>query len=167
MPLKIMKLSCPFFAAALAACFMTGVAVAADASPVGTWAHLSYDSSGTVVESILVIENVDGKLNGTLRRDQIPPLRFDPVDDTNSYGGRLPLPGIKSTVETIRDVTFEAGGIAFKTERTANSRAIVTTFAGKLEGKLIKGTSTTTFGPDRNGRTPKPIQITWTMKRAK
>ncbi len=138
-----MKLYPKFLAATVAACFMSAVAFAADASPAGTWKYTQPGrGGGPGVERTLMLDLKDGKLTGTLKGYE---------------GPRGQIPDI-----TLTDASFKDGAIAFSTELQFGDNKFVIKYTGKLDGDTIKGSIER---PGFNGGDP--TKTDWTATRAK
>src|SRR5436309_2508549 len=110
-----------FLAAILAACFVTAVAFAADASPAGTWKWTAAGRGGNPgVERTLVLDLKDGKLTGTVKGVSM---------------GQFEIPDSE-----IKEGTFKDGAVAFTVENEFNGNKFVSKYQGKLEGDAITGT---------------------------
>jgi hypothetical protein len=108
-----MKSPLKFLAALAAACFMTAVAFAADASPAGNWKWTSQGRNGPQ-EATAKLELKDGALTGAVTT---------PRGDT-----------------PISQATFKEGTVSFVTELQFGENKFVIKYSGKLEGDTIKGT---------------------------
>jgi hypothetical protein len=119
-----MKSPLKLLAALAAACFMTAVAFAADASPAGNWKWTAQGRNGPQ-EASAKLELKDGALTGavTTPRGDVP----------------------------ISQGTFKDGMVSFVTELTFGENKFVVKYAGKLEGDTIKGSIER---PGRNGAEP-------------
>lgn len=108
-------------AAFIAACCVTVAALAAEASPQGTWKWtVQGRQGGAGFEQTLELDYKEGKLTGTMRGTQNE--RFQ-VPDT-----------------PISDASFVEGTITFSVTREFNGRSFTTKYEGKLEGDSIVGT---------------------------
>jgi hypothetical protein len=103
------------FTAVLIACCVSAAAIAAEASPAGTWKWPSGRAGGT--EQTLKLDYTAGKLTGTL------------------------LGGGAGPDTPISDASFKDGVIKFSVTREARGMKVTTKYEGKLEGDAIKGTS--------------------------
>lgn len=130
-------------AAIVAACCVTLVAFAAEASPAGTWKWtIQGRQGGQGFEQTLKLDYTDGKLRGTLLGRQ---------------GGQFPVPDTP-----ISDASFKDGVLKFSVTREFNNRTFTTKYEGKLEGDIIKGTYER---PGFNGG--EPVKNEWLAKREK
>lgn len=130
-------------AAFFAACFITVSALAADASPTGTWKWTPPGRGGNPgTERTLVLEHKDGKVTGTLKAVSFGQFEIPDTAVTNG--------------------TFKDGKIEFTTENDFGGTKFVTKYTGKLEGDTITGT---TLAPGRGGAEPTPRE--WVAKRSK
>lgn len=131
------------FAATVAACIMTASAIAAEASPTGTWKYTQQGrGGGPGVERTFTLELKDGKLTGTLKGYE---------------SARGPRPDV-----AISDASFKDGTIAFSTELSFGENKFVIKYTGKLEGDSIKGSIE--FAGFNGGE---PTKTDWTATRAK
>ncbi|MCX6952584.1 MAG: hypothetical protein NTV51_10540 [Verrucomicrobia bacterium] len=128
-----MKSPLKFLAAFFAACFITVAAMAADASPAGTWKWMQPGrGGGPGTERSLILELKDGKLTGKLAAWQM---------------------GDNTVPETaIGDASFKAGVVAFTVTMEFNGNKRVSKYEGKLEGDKITGSIE---APGRDGQTAK------------
>lgn len=129
-------------AAAFAACVVTVVAFAAEASPTGTWKWAA-GRAGQTSEQTLKLSYADGKLTGTL---------------VGATTGSATLPDTP-----IANGSFKDGVVTFSVTREAAGRSATTKYSGKLEGDTIRGTREF---PDLQGGGA-PIQREWVAQRAK
>ena len=107
-------------AALVAAGFISATALAADASPTGTWKWMQPGfGGGQPSERKLQLEFKDGKLTGES-------LGFETAN------GAIPD-------APISDASFKGGVIAFSVERDFGGNKFVVKYQGKLEGDAIKG----------------------------
>lgn len=136
-----MKSPLKFFAAFLAACFITVAAFAADASPAGTWKWTQQGRQGNASERAMKLELKDGKLTGTLEGWQ---MGDNKIPDT-----------------AISDATFKDGVVAFSVSREFNGNKFTTKYEGKVEGDKLTGTIE---APGRDGAVQKRE---WVATRAK
>ncbi len=137
-----MKSPFKFLAAFCAACFITVAAIAADASPTGTWKWTQPgrgDNPG--VQRSLILELKDGKLTGTLK---------------GATMGTFEIPDA-----AIADGAFKGGMVTFTITTTFNDTTRVTKYEGKLEGDKLTGSSE---APGRDGAVQKRE---WAAMRAK
>lgn len=131
-----------FFAAALAALFLSLTAFAADASPAGTWKWSRPGrNGGPSMEQTLKLELKDGQLSGTLLGADTP-------------NGKIPD-------VAIADASFKDGVVKFSVTREFNGNKRTSKYEGKLDGDTIKGSSES---PGRDGEVRKQD---WTATRAK
>jgi hypothetical protein len=101
--------------AAIAACFISAAAFAADAS--GTWTFQTQGRGGNTVDNTLVLAMKDGQLTG-----------------------KLTAPGRNGETTTeISNAKIEGDTISFNVERNFNGNAIVSKYNGKLAGDAITG----------------------------
>ena len=125
----------------LAICFGAATAFAAEASPAGMWKWtVQGRQGGQGFDQSLSLEYKDGKLTGTLKGQQ---------------GGQFSVPDT-----AIKDASFKDGRIKFSITREFNGRAFTTTYDGKLDGDVIKGTFERTVGNA-------PVKSEWLAKRQK
>lgn len=137
-----MKSPLKFLAAFFAACFITVAAIAADASPTGTWKWTQPGRGGNAgVERALILELKDGKLTGTLK---------------GATMGTFEIPDAP-----IGDGSFKDGTVSFTVTTTFNDTKRVTKYEGKLEGDKITGSAE---APGRDGAVQKRE---WAPTRAK
>ncbi len=137
-----MKSPLKFFAALLAACFMTVAAFAADASPAGTWKWTQQGrQGGQGTERSMKLELKDGKLTGTLLGWQM---------------GDNQIPDSE-----ISDGTFKGGVVAFTVSREFNGNKFTTKYEAKLDGDKLTGTMES---PGRDGQV---MKREWAATRAK
>ncbi len=107
-------------AATSAVCFMAAAAVAAEATPTGTWKWSQPGRGGNApTERTIRLELNDGKLSGTLMGYQGPQ-------------GLIPDNPITQT-------SYKDGAIAFAVEVSFGDTKYVIKYTGKLEGDTIKG----------------------------
>ena len=139
-----MKTYQKLFAAFLAVCFMTVSALAADASPAGTWKFTAPGrGQNPGMERTLVLEMTNGKLGGTLK---------------GTTGGQFEIPDAK-----IEEATLKDGMISFAITTEFGGTKRVTKYTGKLEGDKITGS---TERPGR-GEGAAPVKTDWVATRAK
>ena len=118
----MMKSPLQFLAAFFAACFITVAAMAADASPTGTWKWTQPGrDGGQGSERKIALEFKDGKLTGKMLAGEGP-------------NGPLPEAAIS-------DSSFKDGVMAFSIVREFGGNSFTIKYQGKLEGDAIKGTS--------------------------
>ena len=138
-----MKLPRTFLAAFFAACFMTVAALAADASPAGTWKWTQAGRGGNPgTERTLKLELKDGQLSGKVLAYQ-------------GQQGEMPE-------NPIVDASFKGGAVAFSVKVTWGDNSFVVKYAGQLDGDTLKGTIER---PGRDGGDPTKTE--WVAKRAK
>jgi hypothetical protein len=138
-----MKSYLKIFAAFGAACFLTIAAVAADATPAGTWKWTQPGRGDRpAVEMTVKLDYQDGKLTGTL-------LGFD--------GPMGKVPDV-----AIADASFKEGAVAFSVTREFNGNSVTTKYEAKLDGDTLKGS---TERPGRDGGAP--VKRDWNATRAK
>ncbi|MEY4938402.1 MAG: hypothetical protein RIQ93_137 [Verrucomicrobiota bacterium] len=126
----------------IAACFLTVAALAADASPAGTWKWTQPGRGGGAgVERVLMLEHNNGKLTGTLKGAQM---------------GQYEVPDI-----AITSASYTGAVIAFSVEIERNGNKFVSKYEGKLAGDTITGTS------ERLGRDGQVTKVDWVAQRAK
>jgi len=137
-----MKSPLKFLAAFFAACFITVAALAADASPAGTWKWTQPGrGGGPGTERSLILELKDGKLSGKLAAWQM---------------------GDNTIPETaIADASFKGGVVAFTVTTEFNGNKRVSKYEGKLEGDKITGSIE---APGRDGQV---MKRDWAATRAK
>jgi len=128
--------------ALVAACFMTAVAHAADASPAGTW-KWSQPGRGDnpAIERSLVLDVKDGKLTGTLKGFNM---------------GQFEVPDT-----AIADGVVKDGMVSFTVTTEFNGNKRTTKYSAKLDGDTLTGS---TEAPGRDGAMAKRD---WAAKRAK
>lgn len=137
-----MKSPLKFLAALLAACCVTVAALAADASPAGTWKWTQPGrQGGQGTERAMKLELKDGKLTGTLLGWQM---------------GDNKIPDAE-----IGDGTFKDGVVAFKVSREFNGNTFTMKYEAKLEGDKLTGTIES---PGRDGQV---MKREWAATRAK
>lgn len=137
-----MKSPLKFLAAFLAACFITVAAMAADASPTGTWKWTQQGrQGGQGVERSLTLELKDGKLTGLVKGVSM---------------GQFEIPDT-----AISEASFKGGVIAFQVTVEFNGNKRTTKYEGKLDGDKIVGSSES---PGRDGAVQKRE---WAAARAK
>jgi len=137
-----MKSPLKFLAAIFAVCFITVAALAADASPAGTWKWTQQGrQGGQGVERAMKLDLKDGKLSGALQSWQM---------------GDNTIPEAP-----ISDGSFKAGVVAFAVTVEFNGNKRTTKYEGKLEGDTITGSSES---PGRDGQV---MKRDWVAKRAK
>lgn len=131
------------FLAALLACLVTVSAVAADASPSGTWKWSVGRPGAQAVEQTLKLDFKGGNLSGTL---------------LGSQGSQFQFPDTP-----IGEASFKDGVIRFSVTREAGGNKVTTKYQGKLDGDAIKGTSER---PNLQGGGA-PVSREWDAKRVK
>ena len=137
-----MKSYWKFLTAILAACFISATALAADASPSGTWKFTAAGRGGNPgVERTLILEVKEGKLTGTLKGANMG--QFE-IPDAAIEGGAI-----------------KAGVVSFTVTTNINDTKRVSKYEGKLEGDKITGSIE---APGRDGATQKRD---WVATRAK
>lgn len=129
-----------FIAFTLACCFVAG-ALAAEASPAGTW-KWSVGRGGQGFEQTLKLDYAAGKLTGTL---------------LGTTSGPVPLPDT-----AIEDASFKDGVVKFAVTRELNNAKVTTKYEGRLEGDALKGTSER---PNPQGG--EPLKREWEARRVK
>jgi hypothetical protein len=138
-----MKSLWKFCAAILAAGFVSATALAADASPTGTWKWMQPGrDGGQATERKIQLELKDGKLTGKM-------LGFEGPQ------GQIPD-------APISDGSFKDGTVAFSIVRDFGGNSFTIKYQGKLEGDAIKGTSEF---PGFNGG--EPTKRDWNPTRVK
>lgn len=127
----------------MAACFMAAGALAADASPAGTWKWTQPGrGGGPGVERTLTLEYKGGALTGILKGAKM---------------GEFEIPDTAISNGSLKD-----GGVSFSIEMEFNGNKFVSKYQGKLAGDTITGEI------ERPGRDGGPARKTeWTAKRAK
>ena len=136
-----MKTLVRILAAFAAVCLMSTAALAADASPAGTWKYTQQSRGGNQgVERTLVLEAKDGTLTGTLK---------------GASFGQFEIPD-----RPIEEASFNNGEIAFTVTMEFNGNKRVSKYTGKLEGDTITGSIE---APGRDGNVQKRD---WVAKRA-
>lgn len=134
--------SLKFFAALMAALFVTVAAFAADASPAGTWKWtVQGRQGGQGFEQTLKLDYKDGKLTGTV---------------LGAQRGNFNIPDTD-----ISDASFKDGVVKFSVSREFNGNKFTSKYEGKLEGDTITGKSET---PGRDGQS---TSREWVAKRQK
>jgi hypothetical protein len=137
-----MKFTSKYFAAFIAALFVSVAAFAADASPAGTWKWTSPGRGGNPgVEQTLKLDVKDGQLTGTVLKTQTPMGEMPDV--------------------AITDASFKDGEIKFSVTRDFNGRSFTSKYDGKLDGDTIKGTV------ERPGRDGEVRKNDWVATRSK
>ena len=125
----------------VATCFITVAALAADASPAGTWKFTQAGRGGNPgVERTLMLDLKDGKLTGTLKAASM---------------GQFEVPDT-----AIADGAFKDGAVSFTVTTEFNGNKRVAKYTGKLEGDSIKGAI------EREGQNG-PQKNDWLATRAK
>ncbi len=138
-----MKTPFRFLTALVAVLCLTGSAIAAEASPTGTWKWtVQGRQGGQGLEQTLKLDYKDGKLSGTLLGMQ---------------GGQFSVPDT-----AISDASFKAGTVKFAVTREFNGTQFTTKYEGKLVDDLIKGSSER---PAPSGG--EPVKREWEAKRVK
>ena len=131
-----------FLAACCAAFCLTLAALAAEASPAGTWKWtVQGRQGGQGFDQTLKLDYQNGKLTGTLLGVQ---------------GGQFEIPDTP-----IADASYQDGAIKFTVTREFNGNKRTTKYAGKLEGDTIKGSS------ERTNREGALQKTDWVATRAK
>jgi hypothetical protein len=129
-------------AAFVAAFCITLAALAAEASPAGTWKWtVQGRQGGQGFEQTLKLDYKDGKLTGTV---------------LGATRGNFTIPDT-----AISDASYKDGTIKFAVEREFNGNKFTSKYEGKLEGDTITGKSET---PGRDGQT---MSREWVAKRQK
>ena len=106
----------------VAVCFVSATALAADASPTGTWKWMQPGRDGGAgSERKISLEFKDGKLTGKM-------LGFE--------GPQGQIPDM-----AISDGTFKDGTLTFSIVREFGDQKFTIKYQGKLEGDSIKGSS--------------------------
>jgi hypothetical protein len=125
----------------LAACILTAVAFAADASPAGLWKWTVQGQQGSQgFEQTVKLEYKDGKLSGIM-----PGRR----------AGQFSVPDTP-----IADASFKNGQVKFSVTREFNGQKFTTNYDGKLEGDTITGSF------ERSGMNTKgPSKSEWHARR--
>lgn len=137
-----MKSPLRLIAALCAACFLTAAAIAADASPTGTWKWTQPGrNGGPGFEQTLKLDYKDGALTGTL------------------LGAQGPMGQIPDVA--IADASFKDGSVAFSVTREFNGNKFTSKYSAKLEGDTLKGSI------ERPGRDGNVRKNDWTATRAK
>jgi hypothetical protein len=137
-----MKSPLKFLAAFFVACFITVAAIAAAASPTGTWKWTQPGrGDNPATQRAMKIELKDGKLTGTL-------LAWQMGDNT-----------IPATA--ISDASFKAGAVTFTVTTEFNGNKRVSKYEAKLDGDKLTGTIES---PGRDGAVQKRE---WAAMRAK
>ncbi len=90
------------------------------ADPTGTWKWTTEGRDGAKREMALKLKLEGDKLTGTL---------------TSPGRG-----GGAATDTAIEEATFKEGDVAFKVSRTIQNNKFTTTYTGKIEGDVLKGT---------------------------
>ena len=117
-----MKSPWKFLTAMLTVCFISATALAADASPTGTWKWLQPGRDGGAgSERKIALEFKEGKLTGKMLAAEGP---NGPMPDAPISAG-----------------TFKDGEVAFSVVREFNGNSFTIKYQGKLDGDTIKGTS--------------------------
>ena len=123
---------------------MTVSALAAEASPAGTWKYTQPGrGGGPGMERTLVLDLKDGQLTGTLKGASM---------------GQMEIPDT-----AIADGSFKDGTIAFTVTVEFNGNKRTTKYSGKLDGDKITGS---TERPGR-GEGAAPVKTDWVATRAK
>lgn len=116
-------------------------ALAADASPTGTWKWtVQGRQGGQGFEQTLTLDYKEGKLTGILKGVQ---------------GGQFSVPDTP-----IQAASFADGRVKFAITRDFNGRSFTTTYDGKLEGDTIKGSFERAVGGN-------PVKSDWLARRQK
>ena len=137
-----MKSLLKYLAAFGVACLLTVSALAADATPAGTWKWtVPGRDGGPGFDQTLKLDLKDGQLTGTLVGGQGP-------------GGQMPD-------VAIADASYKDGAVAFSVTREFNGNKRTTKYAGKLDGDTITGSS------ERPGRDGGVQKREWVATRAK
>lgn len=117
-----MKILLRLLAAPVAVLIFSATALAADASPAGTWKWTQPGrDGGQSFERKVQLELKDGKLTGRMLAGE-------------SVMGPLPETPVK-------DATFKDGIVAFAITRDFNGQSFTVKYSAKLEGDVLKGTS--------------------------
>jgi hypothetical protein len=128
--------------ALVAVCFMSVAALAADATPAGTWKWTQPGRNGAAgTERALVLDLKDGKLTGTLKGFSMG--QFDVPDSA------------------ISEASFKDGVVAFAVTTEFNGNKRTTKYEAKLDGDTLTGSSE---APGRDGAA---MKRDWVAKRAK
>ena len=122
---------------------MAAGALAADASPAGTWKWTQPGrGGGPGVERTLTLEHKGGKLTGTLKGAKM---------------GEFEIPDT-----AIRNGSLKDGAVSFSIEMEFNGNKFVSKYQGKLAGNTITGSIER---PGRDGGETRKTE--WTATRAK
>lgn len=137
-----MKSYLKIIAAFCAASVLTVAALAAEATPAGTWKWMNPGrNGGPSYEQTLKLDYKDGQLTGTI---------------VGMQGPQGPIPDV-----AIADASFKDDTVAFSVTREFNGNKRTTKYQGKLEGDTLKGSS------ERPGRDGNVTKTEWTATRAK
>lgn len=127
-------------AAMSAVCLLTVSALAADASPTGTWKFTQQGrQGGQAMERTVKLEEKGGKLTGTMKG-------FD--------AGQFQIPDT-----AISDGSFKGGVVAFSVTMEFNGNRRTSKYEGKLAGDTITGSV------ERPGRDGNATKTDWVAKR--
>ncbi len=138
-----MKSRHSFLAASVALLISAVTAIAADASPAGTWKFTAAGRGGNPgIERTLTLELKDGQLTGMLKGASM---------------GQFEIPDT-----AISAASFKDGAVAFNVELDFNGNKFVTKYTGKLDSDTITGS---VERPGRDGGAP--VKTDWVAKRAK
>lgn len=108
-------------AACVAALWMNAAALAAEASPAGTWVWtVQGRQGGQGFEQTLKLEYKNGQVSGTLLGMQ---------------GGQFQIPDTP-----ISEASYKDGRLTFSVTREFNNNKFTTRYEGKVEGDVITGT---------------------------
>jgi hypothetical protein len=138
-PYKEMKSYRQWIRASVAACIVTAVAFAADASPAGIWQWTVQGRQGQGFEQTVKLEFKEGKLSGVM---------------PGREAGRFSVPDTPIT-----DASFKDGQVRFSVTREFNGQKFTTRYDGKLSGDTITGTF------ERDGSTKAPSKSEWIARR--
>jgi hypothetical protein len=138
--MKALRLS---LAALAAVSLMTVSALAAEASPTGTWKFSTQGrQGGQAIERTVMLEEKGGKVTGTMKGFE---------------AGQFNIPDT-----AIGDGTFKDGVVSFTVTTEFNGNKRVSKYEGKLAGDTITGT---TERPGRDGGAAQKSE--WVAKRSK
>lgn len=130
------------FVAVLGLIFCSGAALAADASPAGTWKWTPASrGDNAALERVLILNYKDGKLTGTLKGIAAP---------------RFTIPDV-----AIGEGTFQDGVVAFTVTNEFNGTKIIVKYAGTLKEDEIVGDTS------RTGRDGREVKNEWRARRVK